>query len=64
MTDRDLLIVDHPTPIAVVSACLQAIGAMYPSAKMRTDTGHVVHVVVEEGAVARDVDWSVLEEEL
>ena len=62
--DRDLLIIDHPTPLNVVSAVLMAVGAVYPSAKLRADTGHVLHIVVDNDAVAREVDWSMLEQSL
>ena len=63
MADRDLLIVDHPLPLDVAAACMQAIGAMYPAAVCRSGTGHVLHITVPEGTVAREINWDTLESE-
>jgi hypothetical protein len=57
---KDLLIVDTPTSLDVAGAVLQAIGAMYPAAVMNCNEGHVLHIQVAEGTVAREIDWDSL----
>lgn len=60
---RDLLILDHPTSLNVVSAVLRVIGEMYPASMVRSDTGHVLHVQVPEGILPREIDWDTLTSE-
>jgi hypothetical protein len=60
---KDLLIIDHPTAVDVVIAVCHAVGAMYPGAFLRSDTGHVIHMQVDADIRAREIDWSTLETE-
>jgi hypothetical protein len=57
---KDLLIVDTPTRLDVVVALCHVLGAMYPGAVMRSDTGHVIHVQVDDDDLAREIDWETL----
>lgn len=56
-TEKTLIkVTDTPMPLNVVSAILYAVGAVYPAAKVKAD-GNVLHVVVPNGTLPREVHW-------
>lgn len=56
MAQRDLLIVDTPTSVTVVVAICKALGEIYPTCVLRSDTGHVLHAVVDDDAAPVELD--------
>lgn len=57
----DLLIVDHPIPLTIAVAIMHVVGAIYPGAVARSNTGHVLHLTVDADAVPRDIDFDEVE---